>query len=42
MKIITWNCQGAFRRKVGNILAFLPDILVFQECEHPNKLLFGR
>jgi exonuclease III len=40
MKIITWNCQGAFRKKVDFILALKPDILVIQECEHPDKLLF--
>ncbi len=41
MKIITWNCQGAFRKKVDLILAHNPDILVIQECEHPDKLMFG-
>lgn len=41
MKLITWNCQGAFRKKAEIILALQPDILVVQECEHPNKLLFS-
>lgn len=41
MKIITWNCQGAFRNKAELILKDKPDILVIQECEHPDKLLFG-
>lgn len=40
MKLITWNCQGAFRKKVGTILLQRPDILVVQECEHPDKLIF--
>jgi exonuclease III len=40
MRLITWNCQGAFRRKAEFILALRPDILVIQECEHPNKLNF--
>ncbi len=41
MKIITWNCQGAFRKKVEAILLLHPDILVVQECEHPDKLNFN-
>ncbi len=40
MKLISWNCQGAFRKKAGIILAHRPDILVVQECEHPDKLVF--
>ena len=30
----------AFRRKADVILAYKPDILVVQECEHPDKLTF--
>lgn len=41
MKLITWNCQGAFRKKASFILAHKPDILVIQECEHPDKLNFN-
>lgn len=41
MKLITWNCQGAFRKKAEIILAHYPDILVVQECEHPDKLIFA-
>jgi len=41
MKLITWNCQGAFRKKVDFILELKPDILVVQECEHPDKLKFS-
>jgi len=41
MKIITWNCQGAFRKKADTILSHQPDILVVQECEHPDKLVFS-
>ena len=40
MKIISWNCQGAFRRKAEFICAENPDILVIQECENPNNLVF--
>jgi exodeoxyribonuclease III len=41
MKIITWNCNMAFRKKAGTILKYKPDILVVQECEHPDKLKFN-
>ena len=40
MKIITWNCNMAFRKKAGLILAYKPDILIIPECEHPDKLKF--
>ncbi|MCY7293017.1 MAG: hypothetical protein LH615_12630 [Ferruginibacter sp.] len=40
MKIITWNCNMAFRKKAEFILAHKPDILVIVECEHPDKLIF--
>jgi len=41
MKLISWNCQGAFRKKANVILSHQPDILIVQECEHPDKLGFG-
>lgn len=41
MKIITWNCNMAFRKKADLILTHQPDILIVPECEHPNKLLFN-
>ena len=40
MKLITWNCQGAFRKKAEIILTLNPDILVIQECESPERLIF--
>jgi exodeoxyribonuclease III len=40
MKIITWNCNMAFRKKADIILAYKPDILIIPECEHPDKLSF--
>lgn len=40
MKIITWNCNMAFRKKAGLILTHKPDIAVIPECEHPDKLKF--
>ena len=40
MKIITWNCNMAFRKKADLLLGYEPDILIIPECEHPDKLLF--
>ena len=41
MRLISWNCQGAFRKKLGTIIPLSPDILVVQECESPEKLIFN-
>ena len=41
MKIITWNCNMAFRKKTHLIIVHKPDILVVQECECPEKLTFN-
>lgn len=38
MKLITWNCQGAFRKKFARIAKARPDLAVIQECEHPDRL----
>ena len=40
MKIITWNCKMAFRKKAEHVLKFKPDILIVPECENPEKLKF--
>ncbi len=40
MKITTWNCNMAFRKKVEFILSEQPDILIVPECENPDKLIF--
>ncbi|MBC6490666.1 endonuclease/exonuclease/phosphatase family protein [Flavihumibacter stibioxidans] len=40
MKIITWNCNMAFRKKADIILTHQPDILIVPECEHPDKIVF--
>ncbi len=40
MKIITWNCNMAFRKKAALLLAHEPDIVIVPECEHPSRLTF--
>ncbi len=38
MKLVTWNCSGAFRTKCNVIEnEYQPDILVVQECEDPAR-----
>lgn len=41
MRIITWNCNMAFRKKAAFIVKQKPDLLIVPECEHPDKLIFG-
>jgi len=38
IKLITWNCQGAFRKKYPLIANLAPDLAVIQECEHPDRI----
>lgn len=37
LKIVTWNCNGAFRKKFTSLAKFDADILVIQECEDPAQ-----
>jgi len=41
MRIITWNCNMAFRKKADVIVAYRPDILIVPECECIERLLFS-
>lgn len=37
MRIISWNCNGAFRRKYQHLLQFDADLIIVQECEDPAQ-----
>ena len=38
MKVVTWNCGGAFRKKCEHLESvFKPDLIVVQECEDPDR-----
>jgi exodeoxyribonuclease-3 len=39
MKLLTWNCAGAFSKKTGQLAEFNPDLAVIEECERPEKLI---
>ncbi|CAN5835491.1 hypothetical protein BH10CHL1_BH10CHL1_33340 [soil metagenome] len=40
MRLVTWNCAGAFRKKAQPINHLQPNIAIIQECESPLKLRF--
>ena len=42
MRIITWNCNMAFRKKASIIISEKPDIIIVPESESPEKLNFSQ
>ena len=38
MKVVTWNCNGALRKKFEHLSDLNADIYVIQECEDPARI----
>jgi hypothetical protein len=38
LRIISWNCSQAFRKKWTRIAEMFPDIAIIQECESIEKM----
>lgn len=36
LRIISWNCSRAFRKKFKEIIKYDADVYVIQECENPK------
>lgn len=40
MLIVSWNCNGAFRKKYKYLIEYDCDIMIIQECEKPNLVKY--
>jgi exonuclease III len=37
MRFVSWNCNGALRKKFERLIVFQADIYIIQECEDPER-----
>jgi exonuclease III len=37
MRVVSWNCNGALRKKLDILLSLKADIYLIQECEDPTR-----
>lgn len=37
MRAVSWNCNGAFRKKFHLLEQFNPELMIIQECEDPAR-----
>ena len=41
MVVLSWNCNGALRKKYHLLLDINPDVIIIQECENPEQVKYS-